>query len=109
MHITDDHALYTVFFQRFLAAQFGLKGKNNLESAQVDEVVDTIEDVIGVTIKTHFETDPVKKSRDCCSTKHVHCPPHVDQYREAPCVQRWTVPRGQCSVPGRHPPLLLLL
>jgi len=47
---------------RFLAAQFGLKGKNNLESAQVDEVVDTIEDVIGVTIKTHFETDPVKKA-----------------------------------------------
>jgi len=47
---------------RFLAAQFGLKGKNNLESAQVDEVVDTIEDVIGVAIKTHFETDPVKKA-----------------------------------------------
>ena len=62
MHITYDHVLYTVFFQRFLAAQFGLKGKNNLESAQVDEVVDTIEDVIGVTIKTHFETDPVKKA-----------------------------------------------
>merc|ERR1711887_202314 len=38
---------------RFLAAQFGLKGKNNLESAQVDEVV---------AIKTHFETDPVKKA-----------------------------------------------
>ena len=47
---------------RFLAAQFGLKGKNNLESALIDEVVDTIEDVINVTIKTHFETDPVKKA-----------------------------------------------
>jgi len=47
---------------RFLAAEFGLKGKNNLEGAQVDEVVDTIEDVIGVAIKTHFETDPVKKA-----------------------------------------------
>merc|ERR1712050_203080 len=47
---------------RFLAAQFGLKGKNNLESAQIDEVVDTIEDVIGVAIKTHFETDQVKKA-----------------------------------------------
>jgi glutathione S-transferase len=45
-----------------LAAQFGLKGKNNLESALIDEVVDTIEDVINVTIKTHFETDPVKKA-----------------------------------------------
>ena len=40
---------------RFLAAQFGLKGRNNVESAQVDEIVDAIEDVIGVTIKTHFE------------------------------------------------------
>ena len=46
---------------RFLAAEFGLKGKNNLESAQIDEVVDTIEDVINVTIKTHFETDAAKK------------------------------------------------
>ena len=45
-----------------MAAQFGLKGKNNLESALIDEVVDTIEDVINVTIKTHFETDPVKKA-----------------------------------------------
>ena len=62
MHNTKDRDLYTVLFSRFLAAQFGLKGNNNLESAQVDEVVDTIEDVIGVTIKTHFETDPVKKA-----------------------------------------------
>ena len=45
-----------------MAAQFGLKGKNNLESALIDEVVDTIEDVINVTIKTHFETDPMKKA-----------------------------------------------
>ena len=45
-----------------MAAQFGLKGKNNLESALIDEVVDTIEDVINVTIKTHFETDPLKKA-----------------------------------------------
>merc|ERR1712088_843335 len=43
---------------RFLAAQFGLKGRNNVESAQVD----AIEDVIGVTIKTHFEEDPAAKA-----------------------------------------------
>ena len=47
---------------RFLAAQFGLKGRNNVESAQVDEIVDAIEDVIGVTIKTHFEEDPAAKA-----------------------------------------------
>ena len=49
-------------FCRFLAAEFGLKGKNNLESAHIDEIVDTIEDVINVAIKTHFETDPAKKA-----------------------------------------------
>jgi glutathione S-transferase len=27
---------------RFLAAEFGLAGKNNLESAQVDEIVDAV-------------------------------------------------------------------
>merc|ERR1711970_1148390 len=32
------------------------------ESAQVDEIVDAIEDVIGVTIKTHFEEDPAAKA-----------------------------------------------
>merc|ERR1739848_304847 len=47
---------------RFLAAEFGLKGKSNLESAQIDEVVDTIEDAINVTIKTHFESDPKAKA-----------------------------------------------
>ena len=33
-----------------------------MESAQVDEIVDAIEDVIGVTIKTHFEEDPAAKA-----------------------------------------------
>ena len=33
-----------------------------MESALIDEVVDTIEDIINVTIKTHFETDPLKKA-----------------------------------------------
>ena len=62
---------------RFLAAEFGLKGRSNLESAQIDEVpacpaalsnlvlfqvVDTIEDAINVTIKTHFESDPKAKA-----------------------------------------------
>ena len=33
-----------------------------MEGAQVDEIVDAIEDVIGVTIKTHFEEDPTTKA-----------------------------------------------
>merc|ERR1712008_528916 len=47
---------------RFLAAQFGLNGKTNLETAQINEVVDAIEDVIGVTIKPHFEEGPKAKA-----------------------------------------------
>eukprot|EP00090_Calanus_glacialis_P019540 TRINITY_DN2_c0_g1_i2.p1 TRINITY_DN2_c0_g1~~TRINITY_DN2_c0_g1_i2.p1 ORF type:complete len:207 (-),score=77.50 TRINITY_DN2_c0_g1_i2:109-729(-) len=62
LHWDGEVIAQSMAITRFLAAQFGLKGKNNLESALIDEVVDTIEDVINVTIKTHFETDPVKKA-----------------------------------------------
>merc|ERR1712203_904765 len=60
---------------RFLAAQFGLKGRNNVESAQVDEIVDAIEDVIGVTIKTHFEEDPKAKAAKVAELNKSHVLP----------------------------------
>ena len=59
----------------FLAAQFGLKGRNNVESAQVDEIVDAIEDVIGVTIKTHFEEDPKAKAAKVAELNKSHVLP----------------------------------
>jgi hypothetical protein len=38
-----------------------------LKSGLIDEVVDTIEDVMNFTIKTHFEPDPVKNAEMCPS------------------------------------------
>ncbi|CAF1318789.1 unnamed protein product [Rotaria sordida] len=46
---------------RFLAKQFHLAGKNNLEQAQADAVVDTIADVTARFVSIMFEQDQEKK------------------------------------------------
>ncbi|CAF3557928.1 unnamed protein product [Rotaria sp. Silwood1] len=46
---------------RFLAKQFHLAGKDNMEQAQADAVVDTIADVTAKFIPIMFEQDPDKK------------------------------------------------
>eukprot|EP00090_Calanus_glacialis_P044102 TRINITY_DN783_c0_g1_i1.p1 TRINITY_DN783_c0_g1~~TRINITY_DN783_c0_g1_i1.p1 ORF type:complete len:150 (-),score=40.08 TRINITY_DN783_c0_g1_i1:221-670(-) len=42
---------------RFLAAEFGLAGKNNLESAQADEIVDAVSDLQNAMVKVAFGKD----------------------------------------------------
>ena len=42
---------------RFLAAEFGLVGKTNLESAQADEIVDAVSDLQTAMIKVAFGKD----------------------------------------------------
>merc|ERR1711879_32984 len=46
---------------RFLAGKFGLAGNTNLERAQADEIVDTINDIINKRIVAMFETNEEKK------------------------------------------------
>ncbi|CAF1248475.1 unnamed protein product [Didymodactylos carnosus] len=47
---------------RFLAKQFNLAGKNNLEQAKVDSVIDTIGDLMQIFLKVIFhEKDESKK------------------------------------------------
>lgn len=46
---------------RFLAKQFNLAGKDNLEQAKVDAVVDTINDLIAVLLPARMEPDETKK------------------------------------------------
>jgi glutathione S-transferase len=46
---------------RFLAQQFQLAGKDNLEQAKVDAVVDTIGDTMTKFLPARFEKDDVKK------------------------------------------------
>jgi len=42
---------------RFVAKEVGLAGKTNLEQAQVDEVVDVVQDLINTWIKFYFAKD----------------------------------------------------
>jgi glutathione S-transferase len=46
---------------RFLAKQFHLAGKDNLEQAKVDAVVDTITDLIAPVLPIRMEKDETKK------------------------------------------------
>merc|ERR1719431_1574516 len=47
----------SISIARFLAAEFGLGGKDNLESAQADEIVDAISDLQNAMIKVYFAKD----------------------------------------------------
>ena len=49
---------------RFLAHEFGLAGKNNLENAQADEVVDAVSDLITVMFKALGDEEEVEKVLD---------------------------------------------
>ena len=44
-------------WSRFLAAEFGLAGKNNLESAQANEIVDAVSDLQNAMVKVVFGKD----------------------------------------------------
>ena len=46
---------------RLLADKYGLAGNNNLERAQADEIVDTVNDIINKRIVAMFETNEEKK------------------------------------------------
>merc|ERR1712198_744802 len=93
---------------RFLAAEFGLKGKNNLESAHIDEIVDTIEDVINVAIKTHFETDPAKKAETIAQLNKSTILPMLANIEKRLASRGGQFPRWQRSFTGRYPPFLFL-
>merc|ERR1719228_2786930 len=47
----------SISIARFLAAEFGLAGKDNMERAQADEIVDVISDLQNAMIKVFFAKD----------------------------------------------------
>jgi glutathione S-transferase len=51
----------SITIARFLAKQFQLAGKDNLEQAKVDAVVDTVTDIVAIFVPIHREQDPAKK------------------------------------------------
>ena len=48
---------------RFIAKEVGLAGRDNLEAAQADEVVDAIGDLFEAVGKAHFGTDEALKKK----------------------------------------------
>jgi glutathione S-transferase len=52
----------SITIARFLAKQFRLAGKDNLEQAEVDAVVDTINDLVPKYVPIRWEKDETKKA-----------------------------------------------
>merc|ERR1712173_168191 len=58
----NGETIYTsLAIDRFLAKEFGLMGKNNVEAAQVDEVVDVLQDVFTAGATARFTNDEEEK------------------------------------------------
>jgi glutathione S-transferase len=52
----------SITIARFLAKQFHLAGKDNLDQAKVDAVVDTLNDLVAKYVPVRFEKDETKKA-----------------------------------------------
>ena len=59
--VTVDHLLTLYIYSRFLANQYGLAGRTNLEKAQADETVDAINDIFSAAIPVFTCKDPEEK------------------------------------------------
>ncbi len=62
---------------RFLAKQFNLAGKDNLEQAKVDAVVDTISDLFAKFVAVRMEKDETKKAELSKSLVTEEFPKHL--------------------------------
>jgi len=67
----------SISIARFLAKQFNLAGKDNLEQVKVDAVVDTINDLVAVFIKTRHEPDETKKEELAKKFQTEELPKHL--------------------------------
>jgi len=54
LHYKGQVICQSISIARFLAAEFGLGGRNNLESAQADEIVDAVSDLQTAMVKVFF-------------------------------------------------------
>merc|ERR1719187_73798 len=60
----DGEVIYTsISIARFLAREFGLMGKTSVESAQVDEVVDVVQDTLNAGYTAAFTQDEAEKKK----------------------------------------------
>jgi len=59
----DKKLCQSITIARFLANEFGIAGKNNMEKAEADMIVDTIVDVQIELFKNMFEKNPIEKKK----------------------------------------------
>ncbi|RUS84491.1 hypothetical protein EGW08_007730 [Elysia chlorotica] len=62
----------------FLAREFGLYGKTNMESCQVDQIGCLLEDYFQLAIKAMFEKDEAKKAQLMKELKEETAPKYLD-------------------------------
>ncbi|RUS84493.1 hypothetical protein EGW08_007732 [Elysia chlorotica] len=62
LEVDGEEIGQSVAIANYLAREFGLYGKTNMESCQIDQVVCLIQDLINAFVKAMFEIDPAKKA-----------------------------------------------
>ena len=53
---------------RFIARKVGLAGRNDLEAAQIDEIIDAINDLLNASAKVFFSKDEAEKKKFATET-----------------------------------------
>ena len=53
---------------RFIARQVGLAGRNDMEAAQIDEIIDAINDLLNASAKVFFSKDEAEKKKFATET-----------------------------------------
>ncbi|KAK3784174.1 hypothetical protein RRG08_001483 [Elysia crispata] len=62
---------------KFLAREFGLYGKTNMESCQIDQIVCLINDYLSAVIKAMYEKDEAKKAELTKNLKEEQIPKYL--------------------------------
>ena len=108
MEYGDKKLCQSITIARFLANEFGIAGKNNMEKAEADMVVDTIVDV-QIGNQCHFYVfdifqnkyiffyywKPQPKYCDCCPElfKNMFEKNPIEQKKQADKLEKETLPR----------------
>jgi len=69
----------SITIARFLAAEFGLAGRTNLEAAQANETVDALGDILEKIVPVLFEPNQEKKAEDMKTLQEKTLPAGVGQ------------------------------
>lgn len=66
----------------FLAREYGLYGKTNLESLRIDEVVNLVGDFIGAMVKAKFEKDEQRKKENEAKLQNEDTPRFLSTFEK---------------------------